>query len=488
MNRPLRHFMIGITALVAGTAMANITFYESENFDGRQIVVDQPLSTFRTLDFNDRARSAIVDGGPWEICVGTNFGDGCTILVPGRYPTLGEWSRKISSARPAGAGPESGMPVGRITFYEGESFDGRQIAANRSLPNFRALDFNDRARSAIIEGGPWEVCVGTNFGGGCKILAAGRYPTLGDWSRKISSARPVGTVAVASAAPVVAITLFETENFGGRNIAIDRSQASFGALGFDRRAQSAIIEGGSWEVCAERDFGGGCTILAPGRYPMLDAWSGRISSVRPASMPMGEWRPPAAALQPKGGIIFFESENFGGRKFIVDEPDPNFAGSHASDRAQSAVVEGSAWELCADADFRGGCRVLVPGRYPELGGLSGHIRSVRPSYDQRGGMPRDGMRGRATATLFSGPNLTGRAFRLGGEGQGNLNDLFNERASSLRVDRGYWIFCSDADFRGECRTFGPGEYAQLPPAFDNRISSGRRIANEYPYADNPSWR
>ena len=66
--------------------------------------------------------------------------------------------------------------------------------------------------------------------------------------------------------------------------------------------------------------------------------------------------------------------------------------------------------------------------------------------------------------------------------------MFNDRASSLRVDRGYWIFCSDADFRGECRTFGPGEYPVLPPELDNRISSGRRISNDFPYSQNPNWR
>ena len=488
MNRPLQHFIFGIAALVASTAMAEVTFFESENYGGRQILVDRSLPSFRTMDFNDRARSAIVEGGAWEVCVGTNFGDGCTVLPPGRYPTLGEWSKTISSARPAGAGPEAGMPAGGITFYESENFGGRQIAANRSLPNFRALDFNDRARSAVVEGGPWEVCVGTNFGGDCKIFPAGRYPALGEWSRKISSARPVGMVPVAATPPAVGITLFETENFGGRNIAVDRSQASFGALGFDRRAQSAIVEGGSWEVCADHDFGGGCTILAPGRYPILDAWSGRISSVRPTSMRMGESRQPVGAPRPRGGIIFFELENFGGHQFIVDEPDANFSGSHSTDRAQSAIVEGGAWELCTDADFRSGCRIFAPGRYPALGAFNGRISSVRPYYDQRGEAPRGSMRDRASATLFSGSNLTGRAFRLGGEGADDLYDRFNDRASSLRVDRGYWLFCSDADFRGECRTFGPGEYPILPPELDSRISSGRRISNNYPYAQNPNWR
>jgi len=98
------------------------------------------------------------------------------------------------------------------------------------------------------------------------------------------------------------------------------------------------------------------------------------------------------------------------------------------------------------------------------------------------------MSGRASVTLFSEPNLAGRAFPVSSEGASNLDGMFNDRASSLRVDRGYWIFCSDANFRGECRTFGPGEYAVLPPGLDNRISSGRRISNDYPYSHAPIWR
>jgi len=64
---------------------------------------------------------------------------------------------------------------------------------------------------------------------------------------------------------------------------------------------------------------------------------------------------------------------------------------------------------------------------------------------------------------------------------------FNDRASSMRVERGYWMFCTDANFMGECRTFGPGDYPQLA-GLSNRISSGRRISNEYPYNAPPTWR
>ena len=68
------------------------------------------------------------------------------------------------------------------------------------------------------------------------------------------------------------------------------------------------------------------------------------------------------------------------------------------------------------------------------------------------------------------------------------NTGFNDRAQSLRVERGYWIFCSDAAFQGQCKTFGPGSYPNLPRDLDNRISSGRRISNDYPYNHDPNWR
>jgi len=64
---------------------------------------------------------------------------------------------------------------------------------------------------------------------------------------------------------------------------------------------------------------------------------------------------------------------------------------------------------------------------------------------------------------------------------------FNDRASSIRVERGYWMFCTDSNFMGDCRTFGPGDYATLS-WLSNRISSGRRISNEYPYNAPPAWR
>jgi hypothetical protein len=90
-------------------------------------------------------------------------------------------------------------------------------------------------------------------------------------------------------------------------------------------------------------------------------------------------------------------------------------------------------------------------------------------------------------TFHESDNFGRRRFNTSGSVSNLGNTSFNDRASSLRVESGYWIFCSDANFRGERRTFGPGDYPALPYGLDNRISSGRRISNDFPYNASPGW-
>jgi hypothetical protein len=196
----------------------------------------------------------------------------------------------------------------------------------------------------------------------------------------------------------------------------------------------------------------------------------------------------AAGTAAAASITFYQDDNYRGRNFSVDRPVANFDRSGFNDRARSAVVHDGQWEICIDADFGGSCSVLAPGAYPDLGAYAARISSVRP-FDGRVANNRPDERNRnreARATLYEGPNLSGRSYALNGAMPNLGSTGFNDRASSLRVESGYWIFCSDSEFRGECRTFGPGEYPSLS-GLNNMISSGRRISNEYPYSDKPDW-
>ena len=65
---------------------------------------------------------------------------------------------------------------------------------------------------------------------------------------------------------------------------------------------------------------------------------------------------------------------------------------------------------------------------------------------------------------------------LAGAGELTLysRDDYHGRSQSVRVRSGYWEVCEDVDFRGRCRTLGPGEYASLE-RLSNRISSVREV-------------
>mgnify|MGYP002814478841 CR=1 FL=1 len=94
----------------------------------------------------------------------------------------------------------------------------------------------------------------------------------------------------------------------------------------------------------------------------------------------------------------------------------------------------------------------------------------------------------ALALVYEGPNLSGHTFVINAEVPPNLDGAgFNDRASSLGIEGGYRLFCSDINFRGDCLTFGPGDYPTLPWSLNNWISSGRRIRDQYPCNQNPNW-
>lgn len=295
----------------------------------------------------------------------------------------------------------------------------------------------------------------------------------------------IAACLAAGAAAAADITLYEHDNYGGRRIRASSSIADLDQSGFNDRASSATIHNGRWQLCADAYFRGHCVALGPGDYPSLGAMglNDRVSSVREL------WNNDGAGGGGPGGaeVVLYDAYDFNGSSIRVGALVANLDGSF-NDRANSMIVQGGTWELCVDANFQGGCETFGPGRYSNLGGLSGRVSSLRPVRGGGGVAPGGGGWGSGNrAILFEGPNLSGRSFVIG-EYLANLDGTgFNDRASSLRIERGYWIFCSDANFRGVCRTFAPGDYPNLPSGLEGRISSGRRISDDYPYRGNPNW-
>lgn len=103
MNKLIRGLLISAGLLVAGVASAQVTFYEYPGFRGQSFTTDRQIWNFERWGFNDRAMSASVRNGAWEVCTDARFSGSCVVLRPGDYPDLRTMglADNISSVRPA---------------------------------------------------------------------------------------------------------------------------------------------------------------------------------------------------------------------------------------------------------------------------------------------------------------------------------------------------------------------------------------------------
>lgn len=107
--RSLLAIAAAASAFAAVPAAAQVTLYEWDGWRGPTFSANWPVYNLDGYGFNDRAASAIVERGRWELCEDANFGGRCVVLRPGQYPNLGAMGldRRVSSLRPVGARPVS---------------------------------------------------------------------------------------------------------------------------------------------------------------------------------------------------------------------------------------------------------------------------------------------------------------------------------------------------------------------------------------------
>ncbi len=121
-----------------------ITFYESEGFQGRNFTTTQEIRNFQRYGFNDRASSAVVLGDRWEVCEDNRFSGRCVVLRPGRYPSLAAMglNDRASSVR----------TVARNTRIEDNRYAPAPVTAydNRRRNNERVYDANVTSVRAVL--------------------------------------------------------------------------------------------------------------------------------------------------------------------------------------------------------------------------------------------------------------------------------------------------------------------------------------------------
>ena len=161
----------------------------------------------------------------------------------------------------------AGHAAAQITFYEHDNYAGRAFTTRTAVENFASNGFNDLASSVVVERDNWEICENASFGGQCRVLQPGRYPSLSQMglNDRISSVRMVNRrdeVADARYAPqtdrermheaahaqaragkgVPMITFYENDNYGGRTFTTQSEVGNFQRGGFNDRASSVVVQ------------------------------------------------------------------------------------------------------------------------------------------------------------------------------------------------------------------------------------------------------
>jgi hypothetical protein len=83
--------------------------------------------------------------------------------------------------------------------------------------------------------------------------------------------------------------------------------------------------------------------------------------------------------------------------------------------------------------------------------------------------------GAADLTLYTDGDFQGRPLNviIDLRQLGSMN--FNDRASSVVIEKGAWILCTEEEFTGKCVTLEPGKYGSLREmGLDDSITSVRR--------------
>jgi len=129
--------------VVAAHAAANVTFYERQGFRGQAFTAGDNVGDLTKFGFNDRASSAVVDNGRWEVCEDIKYRGNCVVLRPGSYDSLQSMglNNSISSVRPFSGGSQA---------YEATPPMAQPNYAYRHRPDERLYQANVTSVHAVV--------------------------------------------------------------------------------------------------------------------------------------------------------------------------------------------------------------------------------------------------------------------------------------------------------------------------------------------------
>jgi hypothetical protein len=198
-------------------------------------------------------------------------------------------------------------------------------------------------------------------------------------------------------------------------------------------------------------------------------------------------------------ITIYKQPSFSGGEQTFNRDYSSLQGSGIYDQSKSVVVRSGRWQVCSQPNFQGDCQVLERGQYASLPQqLNGRIESLREvtqvadaerynrwRWEGGGWREREDRAGSGYARRDEDRNAHGDRGSIALFADGNwtrydrdMDNLartpFRDGAERMVIREGRWEVCGQPDYRGVCRTFDPGVYANLG-RFASQIGSIRRI-------------
>lgn len=317
-----------------------------------------------------------------------------------------------------------------------------------------------------LKKGSWPSVLGRLLGLGRAAVAAFGVAAILAATPAAAQTRPIGP----SPASGDAVRLV-SEDLHGQSVSINGAIENLSMIGFDDLTSAVDIRRGTWELCSDAAYRGQCEVFGTGWHALPQGLRNRLSSLRPVP-DRHAWPPQAGGAESAGDILLFERSNFRGRWLALDRAEHNLARRNFNDMTSAVEIRRGQWQLCRDADFRGDCVVLGPGRHVLARTLRDAVSSVRPATTA-GNRPDDGRPGQgAGVVLYDGDGPRARTLRVDKAVSSLSTFSFDNRARWIEVRSGRWELCSDARYRGQCQIFGPGRH-RLPPSLAGRLSSLR---------------
>jgi len=284
--------------------------------------------------------------------------------------------------------------AGEITLYQGPGFQGRSFVTAGAIENLQRTDFDDVASSVVVRDGRWEACTRPDFTGVCAELVPGQYANLDTRlngrivsMRQIADRRDVTRIVVAPDVPVVTspagavvvtaprtdgpyVILYQHTSNGIRAVELRANVDDLTPRNFAYSADAALVAGGTWRLCDAAGGRGRCAEYAPGQYVKLGALDRRVVSAYLVA-PVTTTTVPVAVV-PSGRAVLYQNPNFSGTFAVVERGNaPDLDWARFTNPAASVRIESGTWLLCSDLGYQGDCRVLGPGNYASLPGMTG---------------------------------------------------------------------------------------------------------------------